>query len=234
MGNLEAASLSKTYKHRKVLDGFSFTLKPGEVLGLLGPNGAGKTTALEIIMGFIAQEQGHVMLDGEEISGLPPYKRVRKGIGYLPQETCLFDDLSALDNVIAVMELLKWDKKTRKQDAVVKLGEFGLEHVAGTKAKSLSGGEKRRLEIILSLLPGPRYLLWDEPFTGVDPKQIRELQGIIQTLVGKGIGMVIVDHNLTEVIKRTDRLILLYDGKKSFEGNTGDFLNSELVKEVYL
>ena len=231
---LKAQNLTKTYKKRKVLDDFSLTLKPGEVLGLLGPNGAGKTTALEIIMGFIDPEKGSVLLNDENINKLPTYKRVRKGLGYLPQETCLFEDLSAIDNVIAVMELLKWDKKQKKRDAENKLAEYGLSTVAKTKAKNLSGGEKRRLEIILSLLPNPSFMFFDEPFTGVDPKQVRELREIMRKLVEQGIGMVIVDHNITEVIKQTHRLVLLYEGKIHFDGGTKEFLESDDVKEVYL
>jgi lipopolysaccharide export system ATP-binding protein len=231
---LEAIKLEKSYRKKKVLKGISLYVSKGEIAGLLGPNGAGKTTTFSLILGLIPQNAGQVFLDGEDITTLPMYIRARKGLCLLPQEPSAFRKLSVEDNLFSVVETVG-DAHSARNDGVKKiLEEFGLQELAKAKAFTLSGGERRRLEIARALLTTPRFMLLDEPFTGIDPLAIQDLQEIILALKNKGIGILLTDHSVREALKITDRAYIIDGGRILKEGTPQELVGSEEVRKNYL
>jgi lipopolysaccharide export system ATP-binding protein len=226
---LSARALTKRYRKREVVKDFGFELHPGEVVGLLGPNGAGKTTCFYMVVGLVPNDGGEILLDGEDISGLAMHHRARRGIGYLPQEASVFRSLSAADNVRAALELRK---DLNPLGAL--LDELHIAHVAEQSGESLSGGERRRIEIARALATNPRYMLLDEPFAGVDPISVGEIQGIIRHLKHRGIGVLITDHNVRETLGICDRAYILNAGSVLAQGSPNDVLMNPDVRRVYL
>lgn len=232
---LEAQGLVKTYGRRRVVDGVDLEVQPGEIVGLLGPNGAGKTTTFRITCGMIEPDAGTVLLGGVDVTRWPMYRRAREGgMGYLAQESSVFRKLSVQDNLLGVMELLGMARRVRKQRCRELLEQFDIAHLRKSMAISLSGGERRRLEIARSLVLSPDFLLLDEPFAGIDPIQIGELQGLIQSFRAKGLGIVITDHNVREILKITDRSYIIHSGQVIFEGRSEELIADERVKREYL
>jgi lipopolysaccharide export system ATP-binding protein len=232
---LEAQGLVKAYRSRRVVDGVSFNVRPGEVVGLLGPNGAGKTTSFNLVVGLIPPDAGSVRLDGIELGGLPMHERALRGLGYLPQEPSIFRRLSVRQNLLAVLELQKGLSSTdRAARASALLAEFGLEKVADALGETLSGGERRRAEIARCLLPGPRFILFDEPFAGVDPINVGELQREIVRLKAKGLGVLITDHNVRDTLAICDRAYVIASGQILEEGSPSELANSTRARSVYL
>lgn len=231
---LEAKNISKKYKKREILSSINLKLFEGEILGILGPNGVGKTTLLNIIMGFIKEDRGEVFIAGEKINTLPVHKRVQKGLSYLTQDVSVIEELTVEDNIKAVLQLLKIEKDKFSTIITEYLEEFELVIQSKQKAQTLSGGERRKLEIILSLLTNPKFILFDEPFTGLDPKTIKELHRLILILKEKNIGVLIVDHNYTEVMNKADRVCLILEGKVFFEGTPENFVKNRDVITHYL
>ncbi len=232
---LVARGLCKSYGARRVVDGVSLTVHGGEVVGLLGPNGAGKTTTFAMIVGLTESDGGTVTLDGEDLSRLPIHLRARKGLGYLPQEACIFRKLSVQDNMLAVLELDKsLTSAMRRARADELVQEFGLSHVRNALGETLSGGERRRAEIARSLIPKPLFMLFDEPFTGVDPIRVSELQKEIRRLADKGLGVLITDHSVRDTLKICDRASILAEGRVLEEGTSQAIATSALAKRAYL
>jgi len=232
--NLEAIKLEKAYRKKKVLNGISLCVSKGEIVGLLGPNGAGKTTTFSLILGLIPQDSGQILLDGEDITGFPMYIRARKGLCLLPQEPSAFRKLSVEDNLLSVVETNRSGYSNGNEDVQRIMEEFGLEELAKAKAYTLSGGERRRLEIARALLTIPRFILLDEPFTGIDPLAILDLQDIILALKNRGIGILITDHNVRDALKITDRAYIIDEGKILKEGAPQELVFCEEVKKSYL
>jgi lipopolysaccharide export system ATP-binding protein len=233
-GVLQASCLSKSYRGRKVVDEVSLELRHGEVVGLLGPNGAGKTTTFYIIVGLIAPESGRVRLCGEEITNLPMYQRARAGISYLPQEPSVFRKLTVLENLRSIAETLGISSERREELTTALLKEFGIEHLRSQGAYTLSGGERRRVEIARALVLTPQFILLDEPFAGIDPLAVLDIQRIIGELKDRGIGVLITDHNVRETLNITDRAYIINDGKILREGSPEQLTNDDEVKKVYL
>jgi lipopolysaccharide export system ATP-binding protein len=233
-GELRALSLSKSYRGRKVVNEVSLALKRGEIVGLLGPNGAGKTTTFYIIVGLISPDDGHVNLGGEDITHTPMYRRARSGISYLPQEPSVFRKLTVLENLLSIAETLDIPLEQREELVAGLLKEFGIEQVRDQGAYTLSGGERRRLEIARALVLTPRFILLDEPFAGIDPLAVLDIQRIIRGLKQRGIGVLITDHNVRETLNITDRAYIISDGKILREGTPEQLTNDEEVKKVYL
>lgn len=231
---LRAERLVKKYGKRKVVDEISLEVHPGEVVGLLGPNGAGKTTTFYMIVGLIRHSKGRIYLDGEEITHKPMYKRARRGIGYLSQEPSVFRKLSVEDNIAAILETTGAPKEERKERLELLLDELGLRRVRKNKAYALSGGERRRLEVTRALVTQPRYMLLDEPFAGVDPIAVDDLQGIVRTLRDRGLGILITDHNVRETLEITDRAYLLYDGRILKAGAAEELIDDPEARRLYL
>jgi len=232
---LSAVALTKRYRKREVVKDFSFELKPGEVVGLLGPNGAGKTTCFYMVVGLVPCDGGQILLDGNDISDLPMHLRARRGVGYLPQEASVFRSLSAADNVRAALELrTDLDRDAREAQLGALLDELHIAHVADQPGESLSGGERRRIEIARALAANPRYMLLDEPFAGVDPISVGEIQGIIRHLRQRGIGVLITDHNVRETLGICDRAYILNAGTVLAAGTPNDVLMNSDVRRVYL
>ena len=232
---LSARALTKRYGKREVVKDFGFELHPGEVVGLLGPNGAGKTTCFYMVVGLVPNDGGEIHLDDTEISGLAMHQRARRGIGYLPQEPSVFRSLSAADNVRAALELrADLDLPQREAELGALLDELHIAHVADQPGESLSGGERRRIEIARALASKPRYMLLDEPFAGVDPISIGEIQGIIRHLKQRGIGVLITDHNVRETLGICDRAYILNAGTVLAQGSPNDVLLNPDVRRVYL
>jgi lipopolysaccharide export system ATP-binding protein len=231
---LEAKKLEKSYGGRKIVRGVSVQVKFGEVVGLLGPNGAGKTTTFYMVVGLIRPDQGRVVLDGTDITKMPMYQRARHGIGYLSQEPSVFRKLSVADNLMAILETMDISKIERKERQEVLLKELGIEHLANSKAYTLSGGERRRLEIARALTLSPKFILLDEPFAGIDPLAVQDIQGIISLLKGKGIGILITDHNVRETLAITDRAYIISDGMIIAAGTPDEITSSPRVREFYL
>jgi lipopolysaccharide export system ATP-binding protein len=231
---LRAEKIEKSYKSRTVVKGISFEVNQGEVVGLLGPNGAGKTTSFYMVVGLINPDDGNVFLDGGNITKLPMYKRAKLGIGYLPQEASVFRDLSVEDNIRAILEFTPLSKSEQRARLEELLGEFGLQHVRKSKGSVLSGGERRRTEIARGLATSPKFILLDEPFAGIDPIAVEDIQKIIVKLKRKNIGVLITDHNVQETLSITDRAYLLFEGNIIKTGTAEELAADEQVRRVYL
>ncbi|MBI3509266.1 MAG: LPS export ABC transporter ATP-binding protein [Bacteroidetes bacterium] len=231
---LGAENIVKKYKKRTVVDGVSVNVKQGEIVGLLGPNGAGKTTSFYMIVGMIKPNAGKIYLDEKEITNEPMYKRAQLGVGYLAQEPSVFRKLSVEDNIRAVLELTKLPKQEQKDKLEQLLHEFGLEHIRTNLGDSLSGGERRRTEIARCLATSPNFILLDEPFAGVDPIAVEDIQEVVSNLKKKNIGILITDHNVHETLSITDRAYLLFEGKILKAGTAEELANDEQVRRVYL
>ncbi len=231
---LRAENIVKKYRKRTVVKGVSFDVKQGEIVGLLGPNGAGKTTSFYIIVGLVQPFSGKVFLDEENITKLPVYKRAKKGIGYLAQEASVFRKLSIEDNLKAVLEMTNYTKAYQKEKLETLLEEFGLQHIRKSKGIQLSGGERRRTEIARALAIDPKFILLDEPFAGVDPIAVEDIQKIVVKLKEKNIGVLITDHNVHETLSITDRSYLLFEGNILKAGTAEELAADEVVRRVYL
>ena len=231
---LVAAGLVKSYKGRRVVDGVHFSVSAGEIVGLLGPNGAGKTTSFRMTVGLVTPDAGRVELQGRECTRLPMFKRARLGMGYLPQEASIFRQMKVVDNLLAVLEAMPYGRKKRMQEADRLLHELELSHLANNRAETLSGGERRRLELARSLATRPAILLLDEPFAGVDPINVEEIQRLIRRLREQGIGILITDHNVRETLGCTDRAYIIHQGQILREGSAEELISDERVREVYL
>ncbi len=231
---LEARGLVKSYRGRRVVDGVSFHVSSGETVGLLGPNGAGKTTSFRMTVGLVPAEAGEVWLGGRECSRMPMFKRARLGMGYLPQEPSIFQRLKVRENLLAVLEATPLSRRERLARADEILAELDLSHLAGAMADTLSGGERRRLEICRALASDPKILLLDEPFAGVDPIAVEEIQAIIADLHRRNIGILITDHNVRETLETTDRAYIIHQGRILREGTAKELISDPRVREVYL
>jgi len=234
MLTLQAVDLSKTYRGRKVVDNVELEIGQGEVVGLLGPNGAGKTTTFYIIVGLTRPDSGRVLLNDDEITDLPMYLRARSGISYLPQEPSVFRQLTSEENLLAVLETLPLTPEQQRDRLEELLVQMGLETVRTSKAYTLSGGERRRLEIARSLTLQPSFILLDEPFSGIDPLTVKDLQELIRDLAKSGIGVLITDHNVRETLSVTDRAYILKSGKIFRKGRPDELSNDAEVRRVYL
>ena len=231
---LRAENIVKKYRKRTVVKSVSFDVKQGEIVGLLGPNGAGKTTSFYMIVGLIRPLSGKIFMDNEDITRLPVYKRAQKGIGYLAQEASVFRKLSIEDNLKAVLEMTNYSKEYQREKVETLLKEFGLQHIRKSKGIQLSGGERRRTEIARALAIDPKFILLDEPFAGVDPIAVEDIQQIVVKLKEKNIGVLITDHNVHETLSITDRSYLLFEGSIMKAGTAHDLANDEDVRRVYL
>jgi lipopolysaccharide export system ATP-binding protein len=231
---IEVMNLIKDFGKKRVINDLSLNIHAGEIVGLLGPNGAGKTTTFYIILGLIEATSGDILLDGASIHDLAMYQRARLGIGYLPQDSSVFKKLTVRDNLRSIAETLSLDKKEQKEAVDSLLEDFGLVKIADQMAYTLSGGERRRLEIARSILPSPKFLLMDEPFSGVDPISISEVQKMVLKLKEKNIGILITDHNVRETLKIVDRAYLVYDGTILSEGDSDYLINDPKNRELYL
>jgi lipopolysaccharide export system ATP-binding protein len=233
-GILQAVDLRKTYRRRTVVDGVSVELREGEIVGLLGPNGAGKTTTFLMILGLVQQNSGRIFLDGQEITTLPMYRRARKGLGYLAQEPSVFRKLTVEENVMAVLQTLPGSGRQRRERLEQLLDELGLKPLRASKAYSLSGGERRRLEITRALVTRPRYILLDEPFAGIDPIAVDDIQAIVRDLRRRGIGVLITDHNVRETLSITDRAYIMFEGRIKRSGTSEELINDPEARRLYL
>jgi len=231
---LRTENLVKIYRKRKVVDDVSIELKMGEIVGLLGPNGAGKTTTFYMISGVIKPNSGKIFIGGTEITGLPMYKRARMGVTYLPQEPSVFRKLSVFENIFGILQMRGYENGVAKKKTEEVLKKMGIYHLKDSKAYTLSGGERRRLEVARALVLEPKFLLLDEPFTGIDPKTREEIQSIVLSLKDEGIGVLITDHNVRETLEITDRAYIIYEGKVLVSGKSNELVNNELVRKVYL
>lgn len=231
---LRAEHLVKKYSKRKVVDNISVEVNQGEIVGLLGPNGAGKTTSFYMIVGLIKPNEGRIFLDDNNITSLPMYKRAKLGIGYLAQEASVFRKLSVEENILAVLEMTNLSKAAQKEKTESLLEEFSLTHVRKNMGGVLSGGERRRTEIARALAVDPNFVLLDEPFAGVDPIAVEEIQSIVSQLKKKNIGILITDHNVNETLSITDRAYLMFEGRLLKSGSAEDLANDEQVRKVYL
>ena len=234
MEGLVAQGLAKWFKSRKVVDSVSLDIQRGEIGGLLGPNGAGKTTSFYMMVGLLPADGGRIFLEGQEITGLPMYQRCRMGVGYLPQESSVFRKLTVEENLLAILETLDLTREERRERSRELLAELDLTPLARHPAYTLSGGERRRLEITRALVTSPQYLLLDEPFTGIDPIAIGDIQQIVGRLRERGIGILITDHNVRETLAITDRAYILYDGKILVAGTATEIANNPVAREIYL
>ena len=231
---IHTEGLVKQYGKRTVVNNVSFDVNQGEIVGLLGPNGAGKTTSFYMVVGLVKPDKGEVYLDGENITKLPMYKRAQMGIGYLPQEASIFRKLSVADNIAAVLEMTKLTRAEQQHKLEELLEEFRLTHVRKSPGDVLSGGERRRTEIARALAVNPKFILLDEPFAGIDPIAVEDIQSIVATLKFKNIGILITDHNVQETLSITDRAYLLFEGKILKAGSAEELAADEQVKKVYL
>ena len=231
---LRAENIVKKYRKRTVVKGVSFEVNQGEIVGLLGPNGAGKTTSFYMIVGLIQPFSGKIFIDDEDITNQPVYKRAKRGIGYLAQEASVFRNLSIEDNLRAVLEMTKYTKQYQKEKLETLIEEFGLQHIRKSKGIQLSGGERRRTEIARALAIDPHFILLDEPFAGVDPIAVEDIQQIVMKLKEKNIGVLITDHNVHETLNITDRSYLLFEGSILKAGTAEELAADEVVRRVYL
>ena len=232
--SIEADSLKKIYKNREVVKSVSLAMEKGEVVGLLGPNGAGKTTTFYMITGIVRPNHGRVMYNGEEITNLPMFKRARLGLGYLPQEASVFRNLTVEENIVSVLEMRGVNKKERIATMQSLIEEFKLSHVAKSLGYALSGGERRRVEIARTISTNPDFILLDEPFAGVDPIAVEDIQNIIMQLKERGLGILITDHNVRETLDVCERAYIVSSGKMIATGTPTEIMNNKLVKDVYL
>lgn len=232
--SIHTKKLVKRYRNRTVVNHVSIDVQQGEIVGLLGPNGAGKTTTFYQVVGLIKPDEGKVYLDDEDVTKLPMYKRAQMGIGYLPQEASVFRKLSVEDNIMAVLEMTKLDKEEREQKLESLINELRLQHVRKLNGDVVSGGERRRTEIARALAVDPKFILLDEPFAGIDPIAVEDIQAIVARLKFKNIGVLITDHNVTETLSICDRAYLLIEGKIYKHGTAEDLANDEEVKRLYL
>ena len=231
---LRVSHLRKSYKKRTVIRDFSMELRRGEVVALLGPNGSGKSTTFYAIAGLVYPEGGEVLIDGQEVTNLPMYRRAKLGIGYLPQEMSIFRGLSVEDNIGAILDISVKDRHKRRERLEELLSEFSIEHLRRAPALALSGGERRRVEIARCLAADPKYLLLDEPFAGVDPISVGDIRHLVADLKKRGIGVLITDHNVRETLEIVDRAYILHDGKVLMSGTPDEVVRNENVRRVYL
>ena len=231
---IDVKNLKKTYGNKTVVEDVSLTLKQGEVVGLLGPNGAGKTTTFYMIVGLVKVTDGKIYLDGHDITYMPMYKRARAGIGYLPQETSIFRGMNVVDNIYSILEISEKNKYKRLKKLEELLNEFSITHIKKSSASSLSGGERRRVEIARALATNPSFILLDEPFAGIDPIAVNDIINIILKLKNMGIGILITDHNVRETLSVVDRAYIVHDGKIIAFGDRDKIINNEKVKKFYL
>lgn len=231
---LRTEKLVKIYGGRSVVNGVDINLRKGEVVGLLGPNGAGKTTSFYMIVGLVRPNSGRVLFEGQDVSNAPMYKRARMGMGYLPQEESIFRKLTVEQNILAILETLPLSKSERKSRCEELLTQFGIEHLAKNTALTLSGGEKRRLTIARSLVTKPKLLMLDEPFSGVDPIAVYDVQQIISKLRDSGLGILITDHNVRETLSIVDRAYLLFEGRVESQGTKDFLINDPISRQLYL
>jgi lipopolysaccharide export system ATP-binding protein len=231
---LYVENLGKKYRKKRIISNINLTLFKGEVVALLGPNGAGKTTTFYAIAGLVIPEDGTVKLNGKDITQLPMYRRAQLGMGYLPQEASVFRGLSVQDNILSILEIWETNKIKQKQDLDELLNEFSISHLRNSSALSLSGGERRRVEIARCLASNPEYILLDEPFAGVDPVAVNEIREIVSKLKNRGIGVLITDHNVRETLRIVDRAYILNDGKLLKSGTPSEVIEDKTVRQVYL
>ncbi|MFO8127577.1 LPS export ABC transporter ATP-binding protein [Yoonia sp.] len=231
---LHIINLRKSYRKRPVIRDVSIDLARGEVVALLGPNGSGKTTCFYSIAGLVTPEGGRVIIDGRDVTTLPMYRRAQLGIGYLPQEMSIFRGMSVEDNIMSILEIAVPDRHRQKERLEELLSEFSIEHLRRASAMALSGGERRRVEIARCLAAGPKYVLLDEPFAGVDPIAVGEIRHLVADLKNRGIGVLITDHNVQETLQIVDRAYILHDGKVLMNGTTNEVVQDENVRRVYL
>jgi lipopolysaccharide export system ATP-binding protein len=231
---LEARGLRKSYRGRTVVDDVAIRIEAGEVVGLLGPNGAGKTTTFSMVVGLVAPDAGEVHLDGEVITGLPMFRRARRGVGYLPQEPSVFRKMTVLENLLAILETIEPERSVREGRAHALLDRFKLAHLGHSVADTLSGGERRRLEIARALTLSPRFILLDEPFAGIDPITVLDLQQVIRDLAQAGIGVLITDHNVRDTLAITDRATIINAGRIFRTGSPRELSEDAEVRRVYL
>jgi lipopolysaccharide export system ATP-binding protein len=234
MADLQAQSLVKTYRRRRVVNELSLQVNPGEVVGLLGPNGAGKTTTFYMITGFIRPDKGRIFLGEKEVTSLPMYKRARLGIGYLSQEPSVFRRLTVEQNILAILEMVDGNRKNRTERLQQLLNELNIASLAKHKAYTLSGGERRRVEITRALVTDPKFMLLDEPFAGIDPIAVEDIQKIIARLKSKGLGILITDHNVRETLSITDRAYIIYEGEILKSGTSEFLANDPEARKIYL
>ncbi|MFA5088479.1 MAG: LPS export ABC transporter ATP-binding protein [Candidatus Omnitrophota bacterium] len=234
MNLLEAKRLVKTYNGRRVVDGLTISVGRSEIVGLLGPNGAGKTTSFYMTVGIISPDNGKIYFDQEDVTNKPIHERCRLGMGYLAQEPSIFRKLTVEENILAILETLNIGPQERKKRLQQLLAELNIAHLAKSKAYTLSGGERRRLEITRALVTNPSFLLLDEPFSGIDPIVVAEAQEIIKELKNKGLGILLTDHNVRETLSITDRAYLIADGKILISGTAQDLVNDPVAKKIYL
>jgi lipopolysaccharide export system ATP-binding protein len=234
VSNLRSESLLKIYKRRRVVNGISISVNAGEIVGLLGPNGAGKTTTFYMITGLIRPNGGKIFLDNQDVTRLPMYKRARRGIGYLPQEPSIFRKLSVEQNIMAILETMPLSRKKRKERLEQLLEDLDVKSLAKSMAYNLSGGERRRVEIARALVTNPKFILLDEPFSGIDPITVEEIQKIIHRLKENGLGILITDHNVRETLSVTDRAYIIYEGEILKAGNAEYLANDPEARKIYL
>jgi len=231
---LSTKGLVKIYSKRKVVDDVSLEINEGEIVGLLGPNGAGKTTTFYIIVGLIQPEDGEVFLGDDEITDLPMYKRARQGIGYLSQESSIFRKMTVKENIMSILQTLPLSGEEREKRLEELLGELDIGHLANSKAYTLSGGETRRVEITRALVIRPKFLLLDEPFAGIDPIAVEDIQNIVEHLKESGLGILITDHNVRETLEITDRAYIMYEGEILLSGTANELIESKEARRIYL
>jgi lipopolysaccharide export system ATP-binding protein len=231
---LKTEELFKKYKHRMVVNGISISVRQGEIVGLLGPNGAGKTTTFYMTVGLVKPYDGSVYLDDKEVTDWPMYQRARAGVSYLAQESSIFRGLSVENNLFAIAQMLSISKKEQQEKVDSLLEDFGLTRLRKELSATLSGGEKRRLEIARALITNPKFVLLDEPFVGIDPITVDDIQKIIRDLKSRGLGILITDHNVRETLEIIDRAYIIYEGKILLEGNAKELLENPKAKKVYL
>jgi lipopolysaccharide export system ATP-binding protein len=231
---LAAEGLVKVYRRRRVVNDVALELQQGEIVGLLGPNGAGKTTTFYMIVGLIAPDAGHITLDGEDVTSMPMYKRARRGVGYLSQEPSIFRKLSVEENILAILETLDIPKREREERLEGLLDELSIRHLRQSKAYQLSGGERRRLEITRALVTRPKFMMLDEPFAGVDPIAVHDIQTIVASLRTRGIGVLISDHNVEQTLDIVDRAYIMFDGQVKVGGPVRDLVFDDTVADIYL
>ena len=233
-GTLIARNLTKTYKSRRVVNGVSLGVRRGEAVGLLGPNGAGKTTCFYMITGLVPVDEGSIQIDGNDVTQMPMYRRARLGVGYLPQEASIFRGLNVENNIRAVLEIVERNRKKREQKLEELLDEFSIGHLRKAPSISLSGGERRRLEIARSLASDPTFMLLDEPFAGVDPIAVSDIQALVRHLTQRGIGVLVTDHNVRETLGLIDRAYIIHAGKVLTHGRPADIVANADVRRLYL